>query len=211
MLAAEARAQAAELRFAGGRIDALVLCGAEVLRTSQPKGTVYGLAQVRRELESPSLRALHIVFAPDPRRPLLLGLVRLESKSAEALRVDYTETWDVAGGSWRGAEGACERRRDARVWALAEAGVAIRARPPDPPPRIGLALDLRLALPPRARRELFFAYVACAEEQSPAALASAWRGDVGSELRRTVRRWLERLGSERPLAAYRERIATFPE
>ena len=57
-----------------------------------------------------------------------------------------------------------------------------------------------------------FAYVCCAAEQSPAAWVRAWRGEVEAELRRTVQRWLGRLGpGERPVAAYRERIATLAE
>ncbi len=180
-----------------------------MLRTSEPDRVDFGLAQVRRLLVSPSLRALHVVFAPSVPRPLLLGLVRLENTSAEALAVDYTETWDVSAGSWHTAPGACERRGPGGVRALAEASIGIRAAGPEPPPRVGLALDVRIGLPPHAVRELSFAYVATPPDQSAPSLVRAFRGDVADELARTVRGWLERLGpGGSPVAGYRERIAT---
>ncbi len=95
-------ADAREVRFAGSRIDAFALCAGCVLRTSEPERVEFGLAQVRRLLVSPSLRALHVVFAPSVPRPLLLGLVRLENTSAEALGVAGARQGEGAsiGGSY---------------------------------------------------------------------------------------------------------------
>ncbi len=140
--------------------------------------------QARRSLHTRHVRTTHVVFAPRSPRPLLLGLARLENSSEELIWVDYTETWDVPAGTYRAALGACERRTPDTIWALADASAVLRANPPDPPPRVGLALDLRLALPASSRRELCFAYVRCTPPEEPANLVRAWRGDVAKELER---------------------------
>ena len=68
--ACAARVSGSRVWFEGGAIDALVAQGGEVLRTAAPRATSCGLAQVRRLLEGPSLRVLHVVFAPAWPRPL---------------------------------------------------------------------------------------------------------------------------------------------
>ena len=196
------------MRFGAGRIDALVLCAGEVLRTAEPDEVAFGVAQVRRLLVSPTLRVLHVVFAPTAPRPLLLGLVRVENRGATAERVDYSEVWDVGSGTWRSHSGACERRSGERTFALADAGLAVRAVPPEPPPRAGLWLDLRLGLPPGARRELCFAYVEASSDDDAPALVRAWRGDVPAELVRSVESWRSRVGPS--VADYRAAAATLP-
>ena len=113
---------------------------------------------------------LHVVFAPPVPRALLLGWVRLENRGAEPLALEYTETWDVPAGVYSTAPAACERRFGGHVFALADCAIVARADPPAQPPARGLALDLRLALPPGARRHLAFAYVAVPEEEDPGAL-----------------------------------------
>jgi hypothetical protein len=190
--------------LSAGRIDALVICRGQVLRTSDPRRTRFGLAQVRRELAAGALRVLHLVFAPDAARPILLGLVRLENGGDEPLALDYTETWEVEGGDYRAAAGACERHTPDGARALAEVSLAVRARPPEPAPRAGLALELRLLLPPRARRELHFAYAAPGPGDPPAELVRAWRGRVLAELERTAAIWSGRVaGASAPVQAYR--------
>ena len=139
---------------------------------------------VRRSLRTTDVRANHVVFTPRSPRPLLLGLAQLENSSEELIWGDYTETWDVPAGTYRAAFGACERRTPDTIWALADASAVLRAYPPDPPPRVGLALDLRFALPASSRRELSFAYVRCTPPEEPANLVRAWRGDVARELER---------------------------
>ncbi len=143
--------------------------------------------QARRSLVTRDVRATHVVFQPRSSRPLLLALAQLENTSEEPVWVEYTETWDVPSGTYRAAPGACERRTPDTIWALADASAGLRATPPDPPPRIGLALDVRLALPAGSRRELSFAYVRCTPPDEPAALVRAWRGDVARELTRVSR------------------------
>lgn len=140
------------------------------------------VGQARRSLRTRDVRATHVVFAPRVPRPLLLGLARLENSSEELIWVEYTETWDVPAGPYRRAPGACERRTPETIWALADASAALRAHPPDPPPRVGLALDVHLALPAGSRRELSFAYVRCTPPEEPSDLVRAWRGDVAREL-----------------------------
>ena len=190
--------------FAGGTISTLLVCDAELLRTSRPASTRCGLAQVRRLLESPELRVAHVVFAPAQPRPLLLGLVRLESRSEELLQVAYTELWDLPGANVRAAEGSCLCDTPDGARALADVGLAVRGRAPDPLPRAGLALELKLFLPPGERRTLAFAYVAPEPGEEPAALVRAWRGSVEAELRGTVRSWRERLGEHaNSMSAYR--------
>ncbi len=196
------------MRFGGGRIDALVLCAGHVLRTSAPDEVTFGVAQVRRLLVSPTLRVLHVVFAPDAPRPLLLGLVRLENRGATAERVDYSEVWDVGSGPWRAASGACERLGEGSTFALADAGLGVRAVAPEPPPRTGLGLDVRLGLPPGARRELYFAYVDAPTDDDPRKLVRAWRGDVAAELVRCVESWRSRAGPS--VADYLAAAATLP-
>jgi hypothetical protein len=192
--------------LSAGRIDALLLCQGRLLRTSDPLRTRFGLAQVRRGLAHGDLRAAHLVFAPDAARPLLLGLVRLENSGDGPLALEYTETWAVSGDEYRAAAGACERRTAAGVCALADVALAVRAFPPEPPPGDGLALALRLLLPPHSVRELHFAYVAPGPDDPPAALVRAWRGRVPEELARSVRAWRGRVGdAPEPVAAYRLR------
>jgi hypothetical protein len=91
---------------------------------------------------------------------------------------------------------------------VADVSLVMRSRVPDPPPRAGLALELRLLLPPHSLRELHFAYAAPGPEHPPAALVRAWRGRVPEELARSVRAWSARLGDvPSPVAAYRRAAA----
>jgi hypothetical protein len=187
--------------FAGARIDALVLCEGGVHRTAEPADLRFGLAQVRRLVEAPDLRVVHVVFAPLEPRPILLGLVRLANGTDRALGVEYVELWDVDGGAYRASPGACERRTPEGVCVLADAGAALRASPPDEPPTRGLALELTLVLPPRETRTLEFAYAAPDPEEGAELLVRAWRGRVANELTRVVRVWTARLGAG-PEAVY---------
>ena len=180
--------------FAGGKIEALLRVEGAVLSTSAASATQYGVAQVRRALEIGDLRALHVVFAPAEPRALLLGWVRLENRGSEPLALEYTETWDLPSGEYATAPAACERRFGGHVFALADASVVARAEPPTTPPSRGLALDLRLALPPGARRHLAFAYVAVPEEEDAGALVRAFRGDVVASLERIGRSGLDVAG-----------------
>ncbi len=177
--------------FAGGKIEALVRADGVVLSTSAPSATEYGVAQVRRALETRSLRVLHVIFAPTSPRALLLSWVRLENRGDEPLALEYTETWDVPRGEYRSASAACERRFGGHVFALADCAIVARAEPPAQPPARGLALDLRLALPPGARRHLAFAYVGVPEEEDAGELVRAFRGEVGAELERIGRSKLD--------------------
>jgi hypothetical protein len=170
--------------FAGARIEALVRCEGVALSTRTPAATLYGVAQVRRSLVSAGLRVLHVIFAPASPRALLLGLVRIENRGAEPLVLEYTETWDVAAGEYRAAPTACERRSGGHVFALADASFASRAHPMEPAPARGLALELELAVPARARRHLGFAYAALPEDEDPGGLVRAWRGELARELDR---------------------------
>jgi hypothetical protein len=172
--------------FAGGRIDAVALCGGSVHRTSAATQVEDEGPALRRTVGEGAFRIEHVLFSPARPRPLRLSLVELRNKGPELLIVDYTEIWDVARSGYRVAEAAAiaETCRGLRV--LADVGAVPRARTPREPPELGLALDLRLAVPPRASRPLCFAYVAGEE---PAALVRAWRGDVAAELERTLRAW----------------------
>jgi hypothetical protein len=190
--------------LAAGRIDALATCEGHVLRTAQVEHTRAGIAQVRRRVEGGPLALVHLVFAPIEPRPILLGLARLQNRSSEPLVVDYTEIWDVDGGDFRASEGACERRTAEGVCVLADVSMVVRARVPRPPPRNGLALDLRVALPPEGTRNLSFAYATPDADDSAAWLVRAWRGGVATSLTRTVHAWLKRIGpSDSPVEAYR--------
>ncbi len=200
--ACQGRATLEGVWFAGARIDALIGAAGRVLRTSEPDAVEFGIAQVRRTVESSELRALHLVFAPYAARPLLLGLVRLHNRSSEPLLVHYSELWEVPGGAPRAAEAACVCATEAGERALADVSLAPRGRAPEPLPERGLALDARLVLPPRERRELSFAYAAPETGDPAHLLVRGWRGDVTEELEHTVESWLEHLGSE-PVAAYR--------
>ncbi|MCP4007506.1 MAG: hypothetical protein GY725_25280 [bacterium] len=198
-----------EVRFCGARIDAFVRCERRLLRTNEADETQYGVAQVRRILHTPDLALLHLVFAPAGDHPLLFSLVRLENLADSPVYLEYSETWDVSDGVYRAGDGACERVTEGEagecVRALAESSSVIRARAPEPGPRVGLALDLGIALPPRASRNLSFAYV---EREQPADLVRAWRGDVARELQHTASNWLEDLDpTADPIGAYRERVA----
>lgn len=196
------------VRFDGGRIDALLLCEGQVLRTSDPGRVRLGLAHVRRRVEGAHLRLLHVVFAPVEPRPVLFGLAKVASLAPRPLRVDYVELWDLSDGPYRPAEGACERLTPAGVRVLADLGTAVRARPPEEAPSRGLALDVRLVLPPGGLRTLSFAYAAPAPGEDAGVLVRAWRGEVQAELSRTTRVWSERLGHPAdPVQAYRTATA----
>jgi hypothetical protein len=173
--------------FAGGKIEALVRAEGNVLSTSTSSATEYGVAQVRRALELRNLRIVHVLFAPTSPRALLLSWVRLENRGDEPLALEYTETWDVPNGVYATAQAACERRFGGHVFALADCAIVARAEPPATPPARGLALDLRMALPPASRRHLAFAYVAIPEEEDAGELVRAFRGEVGTELERIGR------------------------
>ncbi|HTO06943.1 MAG TPA: hypothetical protein VMR86_07765 [Myxococcota bacterium] len=184
--------------FAGARIDALVRCDGAVLTTRAPDATRFGVAQVRRLLTVGALRVTHVVFAPASSRALLLGLARLENAGSELVAVEYTEIWDLPSGEYRVAPAACERRFGGHVFALAEASDATRALAPEAEPARGLALDVTVALPPRAQRQLAFAYAALPDDEDTGALVRAWRGQVPDELVRIGR-------SAASVEAYRER------
>jgi hypothetical protein len=193
--------------FEGGRIEALIRCGGEFLSTSRAEATRFGLAQVRRSLELSSLAAEHLIFAPLRPRPLLLALVRLLNKGDRPVVVDYTETWAVSGSEVREAAGACLCNTPEGQRALADAGLVVRGRAPDPLPTAGLAIDLRLPLPPGEPRQLCFAYAAPDSGNEAAPLVRGWRGGAEAELGRTVAAWIERLGGEEDLiAAYRGKL-----
>lgn len=201
--------------FQAARIDAQVLIGGDVLRTAEPARTCVGLAQVRRVLEWGPLEIVHVVFAPDAPRPLLLGLVRLRNTGTETLVVDYSELWGVSGGRYRATAGASERSGTEGTRALVDLSVAIRSRAPE---RLGdgLALDLRMPVPARQTRQLAFGYAAAPPGEDAERLTRAWHGDVAHELERTSAAWLSRLrssGNESDaLAAYRARaLATAQE
>lgn len=146
----------------------------------------------------------HVLFAPRPPRPLLLGLVWVQNRTGDPLLLRYTETWDLPG-TYRSSVGACERQGRDGVRVLAEVGAAVRARSPECPGDRGLALDLRMILPPSERRALGFAYAAPGPDDEPVGLVRAWRGQVAAELERTVAAWAAELGAvQDPVAAYRE-------
>ena len=182
------------VEFSGARIDALMVCEGEVYRTSDPLAVRFGLANVRRICGGPTLLLRHVLFAPAETRPLLLGLVLLENRSDRPLWVEHTELWDVREGAYRCLPGACERRTNGGVRALADAAHAIQAHPPGELSR-GLALEARLVLPAGAKRTLCFAYAAPNPEEDAGILVRAWRGEIATELRRVVRGWTERVGS----------------
>jgi hypothetical protein len=194
--------------LSAGRIDALIVCRGQLLRSANPLRTRFGFAQVRRELGAGALSALHVVFAPDADRPLLLALVRLANTGDEPLALTYSETWEVSGSDYRAAAGACERHTADGMRALADVSFAVRASPPEPPPHDGLLLALRMLLPPHSLRELHFAYAAPGPGEPAAGLIRAWRGAVPGELARISARWRERLvGSADPLADYRNQVS----
>jgi hypothetical protein len=194
--------------FQAGRIDAQLLCGPEVLRTSEPAGTWCGLAQVRRLLAGVKVRVLHVVFAPQVPRPLLLALVRIANESREPHVVDYTEMWQIGSGEYATGPGAAELSTPAGRRALAEVSSAIRAHAPEAEPAGGLALDLRIPIPAGAVRELAFAYAAPGPEEDPGAVVRAFRGRVREELLLVTRHWLRSVDPTDPVADYRRRAAT---
>ena len=196
------RADSTGVELDGGRIDALVAAAGQVLRTSAPEQTTFGVAQVRRMMTSPVLDLLHVVFAPRAERPLLLGLARLRSQSGEPLLVHYSELWDLPFGPSRPAEGACVVDTPAGARALADAASGIRARAPEPPPPAGLMLAVRLVVPPGEARTLRFAYAAPEPGEDPGTLVAAWRGEVERELLAVVRAGLESRGVD-PIERYR--------
>jgi hypothetical protein len=130
-----------------------------------------------------------VLFAPTRPRPLRLSWIQLRNASSKLLIVDYTETWDVERFGYRVGEAAAIAETPAGLRVLADASAVPRARPPREPPVLGLALDLRLALPAGERRPLCFAYVAPAPDEEPEPLVRAWRGDVAAELERSLRAW----------------------
>jgi len=155
-----------------------------VIGTREADATLFGVAQARRALATSSVSLLHVVFAPASARAVLLGLTRIENRTGEPLALEYTELWDVPAGDYRVAPAACERRFGGHVFALAEASVVTRARAPEAAPSRGLALDVALAVPPRARRHLAFAYVAVPDEEEAGEVVRAWRGEAAAELAR---------------------------
>ena len=200
-------AASGEVHYAGGRIDALLLCGGRVSRTAEPDDIRYGFAQVRRRFMSGPVGCTHLLFAPERVRPLLLSLVRLVNRGEEPLRVEYTELWDVPDGDYRASEGACERATGVGLRVLADAGVVLRTRAPDEPPARGLALDLVLVLPPRSLRQLYFAYAAPESDDPAGPLIRAWRGDVARELADVVRDWTDRVGGgPEAVSAFRDAL-----
>lgn len=152
-----------------------------------------------------------MVFAPAAPRPVLLGLVRLANDGGEPIELTWTELWDIPGQRVRHEPGACSCDTEEGERALADASLAIRGRAPDPLPKSGLALELRLALPPRSVRELAFAYAAPSRDEPAGGLVSAWRGDVKDELGRVARTWLERDPGPNSVAAYRVEASQWPE
>jgi hypothetical protein len=164
-----------------------VRCDGAVVTTRDGAATHFGVAQVRRALRARKLQLVHVVFAPEASRAVLLSLVRLENLADEPLALEYTESWDIPAGEYKPASAACERRFGGHVFALAEASAVTRSKPAETAPARGLALDLALALPPRARRHLAFAYVALAEDEDPGEVVRAWRGDVADQLERIGR------------------------
>jgi hypothetical protein len=181
--------------FAGGRVEALLLSEGEVLRTAEPDEVRFGLAQVRRILSGDTLRVAHVLFSPAEPRPVLLGLVVLSSLVERPLRVEYTELWDVPDGAFEPVEGGCLSRTAEGTRVLADAGSAVRARPPRETPARGLALELTLVLRPASIRRLAFVYAAPPPEEDPGVLVRAWRGRALEELLHVARCWQERLGS----------------
>ncbi len=194
--------------FEGGRIDARVRWRGAWLRTAHADRMDVGLGWARRCVFGEGLSLEHLVFAPAEPRPLLLGLAALRNSTDEALVADYGELWGVTGSDASAAPGACVCETGDGRRALADAGIAIRARAPDPPPRSGLALDLRILLPARTTRELSFAYAAPGPNEDPAALVQAWRGGVRVSLETLVAGWLERLAdAPEPVTAYRNAVS----
>ena len=197
------------MQFAGGCIDALALCEGDVLRTADPDSVSFGVAQVRRGIFSRKLSLLHLVFAPAAPRPLLLGVVCLNNRTAEPVGLDYTELWDVMGEDYQAGSGASSCRTPEGIRALADVSMAVRTVALESPGLQGLALHVRIVLPPNSFRHLFFAYAAPPPEEDPALLVRAWRGDVLQELERTVARFEEGLpANAEPVAAYRASVVT---
>jgi len=195
--------------FGGGRIEAQILWDGAILRTRDLPASESrcGLAQVRRVLSEGSLRVAHVVFAPEATRPLLLGIARVQNAADEPIVLDYTEMWEVGTGSYRVGPGGAERDAPGGTRALVDVGYVVRARPPEKPPAEGLALDVTLAVPPRATRTLEFAYALPAPDEAPASIVRAWRGDVTREIARTVQVWAQRLTrTGDPVAAYRQQV-----
>lgn len=200
------------MHFAGGGIDALLVCRGTVLRSSEPDSTAYGIAQLRRYLAWGPLRVLHLVFAPECERPLLLGLVRLENQGPDLLPVEYSEIWDVRGGDYRAEPGGAERWDVDGVRALADLAVGVRSHSPETASPRGLALDLSLALPPRSRRELCFGYLRGDPGEPVGTTLRAWRGEVRGALAHTVQSWEARLpGGSDPIAAYSAEVSRVGE
>jgi len=180
--ALEARALADGVYLEGGAINGIAV-GDEILRTSEATLIRCGTAQVRRQVSGASMHLLHVLFAPRVERPLLLSLVRFANTGSELFSLDYTELWELPCQDAHEEVGAHVARLPAGERALAEVSSAVRARVPEPPPRFGLALTLRLTLPPGSQRQVGFAYVAPSGEEPAAPMVRAWRGDVEASLR----------------------------
>jgi hypothetical protein len=171
-----------------------------LLATRSPAATEYGVAQVRRRLESPALRVLHVILAPAAARALLLGFVRLENRGDEPLALEYTETWDVAAGEYRAASTACERRFGGHVFALADASTASNAHPHEPPPARGLALELQVGLPARSAATWRSPTSPCPTTRTPARWSRlARRGGGGAGSNRRVGSLRRSLPRPRPI------------
>ncbi|MFQ5697090.1 MAG: hypothetical protein ACE5IL_02260 [Myxococcota bacterium] len=175
-----------EARFAGGRIDGLVRVAGAVLSTRDAAEKRPADGVLKRVLETPLLRLEHWLCAPLARRPIRLARVWLISRAREALAVEYTEIWEIHHPDYRTEPGAAVVRTPDGERALADAGIAILARPPRDPPQGGLALDVRVLLPGGEARCLQFAYAAPGPDEPAAVLVRAWRGGVERELDRRL-------------------------
>jgi hypothetical protein len=187
----------------GARVDALAAAAGAILRTSAASAHYYGLGFVLRVCESPALRLEHLLFAPQRPRPILFAHVILQNRLDEVLVVQYSELWDLACRAAIAHAGACSAHTERGLRVLAEVDAAIRAHAPEGLDR-GLALDVRLALPPGAQRPLSFAYVLPDREDDHGSLVSAWRGRVQEELETTLAEFHARFADRSdPLGAYR--------
>jgi hypothetical protein len=191
----------------GARVDAFATAAGSILRTSSPAATYCGLGLVLRVCESAELRIEHLLFAPERPRPIVFARVCLQSLAEELLLVSYSELWDLPCRSRSAEEGASSGETERGVRVLADLDAVIRGRAPQGL-ECGLALDVRVPLPPGERRALAFAYVLPAAAERPGPLVGAWRGDVEAELERAraVRR-ARFAGCAHPLAAYRAQFA----
>lgn len=192
----------------------MAVVGGRVGRSGSPRATQYGVASLRRHFGAGGLDAEQVLFAPARAQSLLLGLVRLSNPGAEALGVEYSERWElpVVGAHARPGQGACEVDTPAGPRALADVSLAVRTAPLDPPLATGLALAVRLLVPPGATRVFSFAYAAPSpDDPAPGVLARAWRGEVADEFARTLAFWRALAppadASGSPVVAYRRNVS----